>query len=118
VSDNIQSYISILSKTIVNNYVRNNIDLMKKIMVSMLTNHHQDILIQELKRIMLPRNRVNLNSGEDFLESFTKLYQETVSNHLDLLAFSEEQKVLKSMELPAYCELSKEQSNELLNKLK
>lgn len=118
VSNNIESYISILSKTIVKNYVLNNKDLMKKIMVSMLTNHHEEILIQELKRILLPTNRVSLNSGEDTLESLIKLYRETVSNHLDLLAISEEKKVLKSMGLPANCNLSKEQSNELLNKLK
>lgn len=118
VSENIDAYISILSTTMVKNYVLNNEDLMMKIMVSMLTTHHQDILIQELKRIMLPTNRVSLNSGEDTLESFTKLYRETVSNHLDLLALSEEQKILKSMGLPANCDLSKEQSNELLNKLK
>ncbi|GKS13513.1 hypothetical protein YDYSY3_45130 [Paenibacillus chitinolyticus] len=118
IGENINEYVEILASTIIQDYVAYNEECKSNILLELLGIRESDELTNAIKKYIIPKKLIDLDSVEGFHESFVNLLEETTMNNFKLLSLSLENLVVKEQGVPKNKTLSKEEANELLLQIK
>ncbi|WDQ35072.1 hypothetical protein PTQ21_12900 [Paenibacillus marchantiae] len=114
----IYEYTTLLARTIASNQIISNEQLKTEVFEEVLFQSNKGTLATAVKNLIMPRNLIDFDSLEVFLTSYASLYEETVSNHLYLLASTEEMEIIENLKIPKNKVFKKDEANNVLVKLR
>ncbi|MEI5948010.1 hypothetical protein WBS58_22160 [Bacillus albus] len=118
IGNTIDEYSNILIKTIISDYIHNNEEFKVEILQGAWKNNYPNEMTESIKNYIQPKQSIDLNSIDVFLNSFNSLYEEVNINNFKLLSLSEERAALKKQGVLQNQILNKEESNKLLTRIK
>ncbi|WP_025677143.1 hypothetical protein [Paenibacillus polymyxa] len=110
----IYEYTALLARTIASNQIISNEQLKTEVFEEVLFQSNKGTLATAVKNLIMPRNLIEFDSLEVFLTSYASLYEETVSNHLYLLASTEEMEIIENLKIPKNKVFEKDEANNVL----